>query len=145
TNRPPGPAPATHGHHGSTAGDAAGRVGRGRGRPPGPGRDGSADQLPAGRRPAGGLGAPPPPPAPVPLPASGPVPSGVCEAGECSNKLYWFGMEGYVVPSGLTGAPGSLGALSVLASDDPRIAAGGGRGGPARRRLPAPPAPARGP
>jgi hypothetical protein len=64
----------------------------------------------------------------------------VCEAGDCRDRLFWFGMEGYVVPSGFTGAPGSLGALSVLASDDPRITTGVERWCPDQRRLPATPA-----
>jgi hypothetical protein len=92
------------------------------------------------RRAADRLGFAVPCPTLLPLPASGPAPSGVCEAGECGNKLYWFGMEGYLVPSGFTGAPGSLGALSVLASDDPRVAAGMERWCPDQRRLPATPA-----
>jgi hypothetical protein len=92
------------------------------------------------RRAADRLGFAVPCPTLLPLPASGPAPSAVCEAGECSNELYWFGMEGYLVPSGFTGAPGTLGALSVLASDDPRVAAGVERWCPDQRRLPANPA-----
>ena len=92
------------------------------------------------RRAADRLGFAVPCPTLLPFPASGPVPSGVCEAGGCRDHLYWFGMEGYVVPSGFTGAPGSLGALSVLASDDPRMAAGVERWCPDQRRLPATPA-----
>lgn len=92
------------------------------------------------RRAAGRLGFAVPCPTLLPLPASGPAPAAVCEAGDCRDNLYWFGMEGYVVPSGFTGAPGHLGALSVLASSDPRIAAGVERWCPDQRRLPAVPA-----
>ena len=92
------------------------------------------------RRAADRLGFAVPCPTLLPLPASGPVPSAVCEAGDCRDHLYWFGMEGFVVPSGFTGAPGNLGALSVLASDDPRMAAGVERWCPEQRRLPATPA-----
>jgi hypothetical protein len=76
------------------------------------------------RRAADRLGFAVPCPTLLPLPAAGPAPSAVCQAGDCRDQLYWFGMEGYLVPSGFTGAPGNLGALSVLASNDPRTAAG---------------------
>jgi hypothetical protein len=92
------------------------------------------------RRAAERLGFAVPCPTLLPLPATGPVPAAVCEAGDCRDNLYWFGMEGYLVPSGFTGAPGNLGALSVLASDDPRVAAGSERWCPDQRRLPATPA-----
>jgi hypothetical protein len=92
------------------------------------------------RRAADRLGFAVPCPTLLPLPAAGPAPSAVCQAGDCRGKLYWFGMEGYLVPSGFTGAPGNLGALSVLASNDPRTAAGVERWCPDRRRLPATPA-----
>jgi hypothetical protein len=92
------------------------------------------------RRAAGRLGFAVPCPTLLPLPASGPAPAAVCDAGDCRGNLYWFGMEGYVVPSGFTGAPGNLGALSVLASSDPRVAAGVERWCPDQRRLPAVPA-----
>ena len=92
------------------------------------------------RRAADRLGFAVPCPTLLPVPASGPVPEAVCADGDCRDHLYWFGMEGYVVPSGFTGAPGSLGALSVLASDDPRVATGVERWCPDQRRLPATPA-----
>jgi hypothetical protein len=92
------------------------------------------------RRAADRLGFAVPCPTLLPLPAAGPTPAAVCEAGDCRDKLYWFGMEGYLVPSGFTGAAGNLGALSVLASDDPRVAAGVERWCPDQRRLPAVPA-----
>jgi hypothetical protein len=92
------------------------------------------------RRAADRLGFAVPCPTLLPLPATGPAPSVVCEAGDCRDHLYWFGMEGYVVPTGFTGAPGNLGALSVLASPDPQVAAGVERWCPDQRRLPVTPA-----
>ena len=36
-----------------------------------------------------------------------------CEAGDCRDNLYWFGMEGYVVPSGFTGSDPILVELNL--------------------------------
>jgi hypothetical protein len=92
------------------------------------------------RRAADRLGFAVPCPTLLPVPAWGPSPVAVCEAGDCRDNLYWFNMEGYLVPSGFTGAPGNLGAMSVLASPDQRMAAGVERWCPGQRRLPATPA-----
>ena len=77
----------------------------------------------------------------LPIPASGPPPPGLCqEALDCRDDLVWLGMEGFVVPPGFTGAPGTLGALSILASPDPRMVVGMERWCPRQRPIPAPPA-----
>jgi hypothetical protein len=77
------------------------------------------------RRAAERLGFAVPCPRLLPVPASGPAPPGVCQdGGSCGSGLLWFAMDGFVVPAGFTGAPGSLGAMVILATPDPRAAAG---------------------
>jgi hypothetical protein len=78
------------------------------------------------RRAADRLGFAVPCPELLPVPASGPAPSRLCQevGGGCRRELRWFSMEGFVVPPDATGAPGRLGALSLLASPEPAAAAG---------------------
>jgi hypothetical protein len=63
----------------------------------------------------------------LPVPASGAAPARLCDAAElgaCQDKLLWFPMEAYLVPPDFTGAPGSLGALAILATPERRLAGG---------------------
>jgi hypothetical protein len=53
------------------------------------------------------------------------VPARLCdtaELGACQDELLWFPMEAFVVPPDFTGAPGSLGALAILATPERRLA-----------------------
>jgi hypothetical protein len=63
----------------------------------------------------------------LPVLASGAAPARLCdpaEPGACRDELLWFPMEAYVVPPDSTGAPGSLGALAILATPQRRLADG---------------------
>jgi hypothetical protein len=61
----------------------------------------------------------------LPVPSAGPAPAELCrDDRDCQPRLLWFGMDAFVVPPGFTGAPGSLGALSIRATPDPEVAAG---------------------
>jgi hypothetical protein len=60
----------------------------------------------------------------LPIPASGAPPSRLCQDGGCQDGLVWLRLEAFLVPPGFTGAPGSLGALAILATPDPDAAAG---------------------
>ena len=75
----------------------------------------------------------------LPIPASGETPSRLCqEAGACRDELVWFPLEGFVVPPGSTGAPGSLGALTILATPDRRAGRGPGFWCPTQRPIATP-------
>jgi hypothetical protein len=91
------------------------------------------------RRAAGRLGFAVPCPELLPVPASGPAPSRLCgENSTCRGELFWFSMEAFVVPPDSTGAPGSLGALSLLATRERAVAAGPGLWCAGQRQLAAP-------
>ena len=77
----------------------------------------------------------------LPVPASGAVPARLCDAAEpgaCQDELLWFPMEAFVVPPDFTGAPGSLGALAILATPQRRLAGGTLSGCPAQRPVATP-------
>lgn len=66
-------------------------------------------------------------------------PAGLCdEAGACQDGLVWLPLDGFVVPPGFTGAPGSLGALAILATPDPGAAGGMGFWCPNQRPIATP-------
>jgi hypothetical protein len=91
------------------------------------------------RRAADRLGFAVPCPELLPVPSSGPALAGLCQGeGVCQSGLLWFPMEAFVVPDGFTGAPGSLGALVVLATPDEQAAAAMARWCPDQRPLAAP-------
>jgi hypothetical protein len=88
------------------------------------------------RRAADRLGFAVPCPRLLPVLAAGPAPPGLCrENSHCGSRLFWFAMDGFVVPPGFTGAPGSLGALSIWATADPEVAAGMERWCPDQRQV----------
>jgi hypothetical protein len=88
------------------------------------------------RRAADRLGFAVPCPQLLPVPSSGAAPAGLCQGdSECRSRLLWFPMEGFLVPAGFTGAPGSLGALSVMATPDTRAAQGMERWCPDQRPI----------
>jgi hypothetical protein len=74
----------------------------------------------------------------LPIPASGAQPSRLCQEFCRPGELLWFPLEAFVVPPGSTGAPGSLGALAILATPDPKAAAGLALRCPGQRQLATP-------
>jgi hypothetical protein len=74
----------------------------------------------------------------LPIPASGAAPSRLCQELCRQGELLWFPLEAFVVPPGSTGAPGSLGALAILATPDPKAAAGPALWCPDHRQLATP-------
>jgi hypothetical protein len=88
------------------------------------------------RRAANRLGFAVPCPQLLPVPSAGLAPPGLCgENGHCGTRLLSFAMDGFLVPPGFTGAPGSLGALSIWATADPEVAAGMERWCPDQRQV----------
>ena len=91
------------------------------------------------RRAADRLGFAVPCPRLLPVPSAGPAPSELCrQESTCQSRMLWFPMEAFLVPPGFTGGPGSLGALSILATPDPQAAAGMERWCPDQRPVTAP-------
>jgi hypothetical protein len=93
------------------------------------------------RRAADRLGFAVPCPEVLPVPASGAAPVRLCDAAEpgaCQDELLWFPMEAFVVPPDFAGAPGSLGALAILATPERRLAGGALSWCPAQRPVAAP-------
>jgi hypothetical protein len=77
------------------------------------------------RRAAGQLGFAVPCPELLPVPTAGEPPFRLCQEAEaCRRGVLWLPLEGFAVPPGYTGVPGSLGALAILATSDPGAAEG---------------------
>ena len=91
------------------------------------------------RRAAEQLGFAVPCPELLPVPMAGPPPSRLCqEADACRQGALWLPVEGFAVPPGFTGVPGSLGALTILAAKDPASAEGMAAWCPNQRPIAAP-------